>query len=468
MLLHVLLQVLICCALCSLSNDHAYATDQANNKIIMAKQPPTVLTLKEAVEIAILNKPNLQAYKYAIEAAKARGHQAFSEYLPQISLNTRIGQTIGDQSLQTTLNLHTSQLIYSFAGPIEKYKKAKKQTNIQELSYDDAKSDVKFYVEQAFLECWKLQQHNQDILAFHQSNQSTYETAAHANKLQLTDKSTWLSSSADYAKGLTSIDNYYKDLALAQKQLEFFMGQPIDLNLTTLEAPESTSAQKNGHVLTLALAWKEPVDIKVHPLDTYYKYAMKTRDSLKIADKKIGIARDEMHIQQRSNLPSVRLDASAGYQSVKSTVVGQELLSLGKAAPRNRYNVNAVISWPIFNGLLTEYREKEAHADMVREILMKEQVTQEIKIAIDKAYTSLLEAINNLKAEKAQLIFAKNELTLKQQQFKIGQISQVDLDAAITSWEKAHYAWLDKTIEASKKERALAHECGYPKELFDA
>ena len=192
---------------------------------------------------------------------------------------------------------------------------------------------------------------------------------------------------------------------------------------------------------------------------------MKTKASLKIADKKIGAARDEVRIQQRTNLPSLGLYASAGYQSVASTVVGQELLSLGKAAPRNRYTVQAVITWPIFNGLQTEYREKEAHADMLREILMKEQVSQEIKWSIDQAYTALELALNNLKAQKANLIYAKNELKLKQQQFDIGEISKIDLDSALTTWEQANYAWLDKKVETSKRERALAHECGYPKEL---
>lgn len=432
--------------------------------LLHSTTPPTNLTLDEAVEIALINKPDLKAYKYAIEAAKTKGMQALSAYLPQIALNGAIGQTIGDQSPQTTIRLNANQLIYSFAGPIENYKKAKKATNIQELSYDKAKKEIRFYVEQAFLDCWKLQQHNKDIIAMSKSNQSTYDTAKNKQKLKLTDKSDWLASEANYTKDIVSIDNYYQDLEIAQKKLEYFMGQPINLKLTTIEAPTKKS-KRQQHVTTLALEWTEPKEEPLLPRSTYYKYARTNKEALKIADKKIGIAQDDMNIQARSNLPTIGFHAYTGYQSVKSTVVSQELLSLGKAAPRNRYGLEAVISWPIFNGLLNGYQEKEAHANKIKEILSKDQLQQEITWEVDRAYSALEVAINNLKAQKAQLIFAKNELTLKRQQYSIGMLAKPDLDIALTTWEKANYAWLEKKIELEKQKRALIYSCGYPKEL---
>ncbi len=428
--------------------------------------PATALTIKEAVEIALQNKPNLQAYKHAIEASKAKGMQIWADYLPQVNLTTNVAQGLGQNSPQTTIGLGAQQLIYSFAGPIEKYKLAKKQTNIVQLLSDKDKKAVKNAVEIAFLECWKTQQQQTSTLAMHKSSTTTYQKQAHANKLQLLDKSDWLKSNTDHAQNLALVDNYYQSVELSQKKLEFFMGQPIDLTLTKFEKPTTNPAAQKQHIVTLALEWQEPKEIDPLPLITYYKYAMKNREELKIADKSVGIAKDQAHIAQRSILPSASLQASTGYQSQGSTPIGTLAGQLGQQAPRNFYNVGVQISWPIFNGLLNGYTEKEAHANMLKEMLTKDQAIQDIKFAIDTAYYTLNQALINLKAKKVDLVYTRNNLNLKKIQFKTGDISKVELDAAYTEWERAEYGWLDLVTDAAIKERNLAFACGYPKELF--
>ncbi len=425
--------------------------------VAAAATTSTPLTITEAVEIAMLNKPNLQTYKYAIEASKARGMQVWSEYLPHVGLMADIGQKNGGDGLQTQITMDAQQLIYSFAGPIEKYKKAKKQTNITQLANDKDKKAIKNAVECAFLECWKVQQQHAFINALHTSSTSTYKKQACANKLKLLDKSDWLKSKSDYAKNLAILDKYYQGIELTQKKLEFFMGQPIDLALTTFEKPSAISNNKQ-HIVTLALEWKEPKDINILPLTTYYKYATGNKEELKIADQQIGIAKDQIYIAQRSDLPTISAyGASGGFLA--------EQMGPMSIAPKNFYNCGIRIKWPIFNGLLHDYEEKEAHANMAKEILAKDQLQQDIKLAIETAYHALENALTNLKAKRVDLVYTRNNLALKKQELKIGVISHVELDVAQSEWEHAEYEWLDLMTNAVIKERNLAYACGYPKEL---
>jgi outer membrane protein TolC len=196
---------------------------------------------------------------------------------------------------------------------------------------------------------------------------------------------------------------------------------------------------------------------------------MKNREELKIADKTVGIAKDTMYIAQRSNLPSVSVYGNTGYMSQESTPLGvaEEQLTHGtQKAPRNFYQFGAKVTWPIFNGLLNDYAEKEAHATMLKEMLNKDQAMQDIKLAIDTAYYTLNQALISLKAKKADLVYTRNNLKLKKQQLAIGQISKIELDAAVTEWANSEYAWLSLVTDAAIKERSLAFACGYPRELF--
>lgn len=425
----------------------------------------TNLTIQEAVDIALRNKPNLAAYKHAIEASKAKGMQVWSAYLPQVNLDTTIAQGMGQGDPQTTISLGAQQLVYTFAGPIENYKMAKKQTNIIELSGDKDKKAIKNAVEAAFIECWRAQQQQNHIKALHKSSTETYQKQAHANKLQLLDKSDWLKSNTEHAQNLAFVENYYQGVELAQKKLEFFMGQPIDLTLTKLEKPSSRQHAPKRHVITLALEWQAPEEVNPQPLSTYYKFAMKNREELKIADKSVGIAKDQAYIAQRSNLPSVSVSASAGYASRESTPVGAAAVAQHNVPPRNFYTFGAQVSWPIFNGLLNDYKEKEAHATMLKEMLGKDQALQDIKLAVDSAYHTLNQALTSLKAKKVDLQYTRNNLKLKQLQFKTGEIAKVDLDAAFTEWERAEYSWIELITDVAIKERNLAFACGYPHEL---
>lgn len=423
----------------------------------------TTLTMDEAVEIAYQNKPDLKAYKYAVEESKMKAKEALAGYYPQISLNMDYTQVQKQQTPALNAELDVNQLIYSFAGPIEYYKQARKATQVVEYSNEKDKKLIRNAVEKAFLECWQSQEQQKSIQALYKSSTESFARAEHANSLQLLDKSTWLKSTSDYASTLAIVDNYYEFVEIARQKLEYFMGQPLDLEIQDVRHPEKKIADSKTYRLKLKLfrnEKKEDKIIEIAPLVNYFEYAIKNREELKIALKNSEIAKDGVRIAQGSRLPTVNLFMNTGSTKVLQS---DPDVYIGKRS--SYYTISAALSWPIFDGMVSFYKENEAHATMLKELLNRDQAAQTAKYDVERTYHTLLASKITFKAKHLELKYAKNELKLKTQQFQIGEISKVEMESAKTDFERYFYSWLEAKTDIEIKKRDLLLACGYPKEI---
>ena len=128
--------ILLVCGLASLGCCQLFSADEVATKPVKQEPLHYTLTIEEAVDIAMRHKPDLRALKYEIEASRQAAKQKLSGYMPSVTLGASItGQraavanSASDFAFpQTAIGLSASQLIYSFSGPIEEYKKARKET----------------------------------------------------------------------------------------------------------------------------------------------------------------------------------------------------------------------------------------------------------------------------------------------------------------------------------------------------
>lgn len=419
----------------------------------------TSLSIAEAVQIAYQNKPDLKAYRYAIEEGRMLSKQALSGYLPTLSMTGNLSQTRGQSDPDLNIDFTVQQLVLTFAGPIEQYKRAKKVTQITEYQNERDKKNIRHEVEKAFLECWKAQQQNTAVKSFKKATDSGYEKAKHSNKLDLVDKNDWLKTTADNAQNLSIVDNYYEGVMISQKKLEFFMGQPVDLEISGVKEIDSRYVNKKFHKVKLNLVWEDDKqDLSSKPVEFYYDIAIKNRDELKIADKTIAIAKDDIKLARGSRLPTIGVSFAGGtwknFGDPKNEIVATNMR-------QNYQTVSANFSWPLFDGLQSYYQENLSHATMLKEILNKEQAMQAVKFDVERAYFAYIQSQTQLKAKNFDLTRAKNELQLKKEQFKLGIIAKVDLDSAKADWDKSNYTWLDSKIDLETKKQDLLFACGY-------
>jgi len=388
------------------------------------------LNMNESVQMAYKHKPSIKAYQYAIQANKASEKVAMSGYLPQISINENPYVSSGSNGIQNNISVNAKQLVYSFAGPLEKYKIAQKGTEESEFAEEREKDYVRFFVESSFLSAWFQQRRNKLIQSLNQSATQTLKKAEHQNKLDLLGKNDWLIDASDYAANMSTVYSYDDDLDNAQSQLEFWIGKPF----------------KDDNQ-TITLAWKSKQNIDLQPLNNYIAKALKNRKEIKIKQKEIEKQKETESYYKRTYLPSFNLTG----RSARNSTAGNHI-------------VGASLEWNIFDGASNYQESNKAHANMLKAMQEKESYVLQAKYDVQKSYYDLSQLLKQLVAQNIKLTQAKNEFVLKKQKYEIGDISKVALEASKYNWENQKIAWLTLKVNAATKERELIFACGYPED----
>ena len=99
---------------------------------------------------------------------------------------------------------------------------------------------------------------------------------------------------------------------------------------------------------------------------------------------------------------------------------------------------------------------------MLKAKLEKQDIIQLIKEDVETRYHELLQTIKQLKAQNVIIKQAHNEIILRRQEYAIGLITYVELNAADFNWEEAKFDWRSVRVQTEITMRNLLFACGYP------
>jgi len=412
---------------------------------------PKQLTMHLAVQQALKHSPDLEALRYAVQANKSFAHSEIAGYYPTLKLGCDISRENGEKQLASNTAINTDQLIYSFSGPLQKYQQAKSRTAVSECDKAIKQNLVRFETEKAFLSAWLIQEQKKSILAIKKSSSITFERQKHKNTLAQLDKNTWLKNIERYGDQLEKIENYQDDKQITYKKLEFLMGESIVVDHLALE-----STAKN----------------RLQPLGTYYDYAFKLRPEIKRGSKLMDVEHWNFKLEQGQRLPIITTNAEVGLivtpdgESTLLPVTIPQIETPGVKGPINRgqgyWSVSVSLRWSLFDGLVNQYKAQQAHANKLKEMLAREGEMLRIKGEVHEAYFTLSKVLKQRKTQKLRYMRQHNEFKLAQQKFDLGRLSRTNFNETITSWQKAHFEWLDRNVTVAVAERNLMHACGYP------
>ncbi|MCK4651102.1 TolC family protein [Candidatus Babeliales bacterium] len=397
------------------------------------------LTMEQAVNMAYKHKPSLKAKKFTIQASKHSEKSALSGYFPQITINQSNKYATGIKGLQSSFGIQTNQLIYSFAGPLEKYKIAKKGTAITKHDEETHKDLVKFEVETSFLQSWLLQKKNEFIKTLNIASKEKFNKSKHQNDLNLLGKNDWLNEIAIHAQNLSTVHIYTDELDNAQNKLEFLIGKSFDKDIKKI-----------------TLVWDKKKEITLKNLNYYYNLSLKNRKELKGKQKEIEQQEEYKKFHIKNYLPSVSISGQSSRRG--------EFLSNTKGNACN--SISLQFNWNILDGGASYHESNKANANRLKALMEKNHYSQQIKYEVEKAYNDLSSCLKQLAAKDIKLTQAKNEFDLAKLKFKIGDISKTDFDQTKNNWETEDFDWTTLKVAASIKERQLIYACGYPKILI--
>lgn len=411
------------------------------------------LTIDQAVQRALEHRPDLEALTFAIMAAKSGAKAAIAGYYPTLTVNSNLTQQTGESTFQFGAMFTANQLLWSFSGPLQQYKKAKRQAQLSALDRKVQSNVIQLQVEKSFLQAWALQENDRTILATIVSAKANYKKSSCDNKVKLLDKNIWLTNVENFASTMSINYQFDEDLESAFRTLEFLIGQPLILGKKVKSKDGKRKKTKLAH-----LTWHYPKKVTLLPLKTYYDFALTHRPEVAQGLKKSQIERENARILKGSRLPILSTNLFTGFQ-------GEPNLESVLTPQKSFWGGGLALTWNLFDGAVTQYQENQSRANEVKELLNQQQTMLDVQQGVQSAYFVLHKSLIAAEAQKLSYIRARNDYILAKKNLEIGLTADFDFKAAQAKWEQEQLNWLSRNIDIAVNYRTLMFACGYPKEL---
>jgi outer membrane protein TolC len=392
--------------------------------------------MEEAVKVALIRKPSIHAFAYSVKDFERQRKATLSTFLPNVTLSESFHTTGNASKIKDSFGVSVSQTIFDLARRdyYRLYSSLVSLAKHKKASHEDT---IRLATETAYLNSWLLQQKLFSVILQYISAKETFKASKNSYKQNLLNKNDWLKAKESFAAQLAIVNSYKDEIAQAEKDLEYYTG--IELKL--LPNKKAVTPTK--------LTWNHDQKIKINSFDYYYKKALRNRKDLKEKQDTIDSEAHKSQYYTKQYIPSVSLFGS----------LSRNTLRQGRVSHIKDAGVR--ISWNVFDGLSNYFNKSAADARKMQAILEKNDLIAQIKLEIQKAYTTLQKELRNLVAQKVSYKRSKNEFILKKEEFGTGLISKVDFHEAKFSYESAHHSLKTQTSVTALKKQELLFASGY-------
>jgi outer membrane protein TolC len=410
---------------------------------IHASTCATNLTISEAIAAAKKHRPNLQALEYKIREEQLKVKEAWTGYLPKLQVISSL-ETTSKQGVDFSsgfgggLNagVQAQQLIYQFGGPQQQAKIAQAGVGVAQYDKITQEQAVAYEVTKTFIDCWVLQQQQDLITQLEASSKRTFEHSKQERNVKILDKQDFLNSVEARTLANEQVVNFQEDASLAQAQLVFLLGNNHGINLVDKAVGNPTTLIFNP----LLLSTNNRESVK-----TFVSKALKNRPELKSFDKKIEAERHAATQAKLSAAPSISLTGNSMHTG---------------ASKKGQFAGGISFSWPVFDGSRSRYLEQEANARATAAMLQKEQTAQQIILEVNQAYFSYNKSLNGQQTRRITMKRAESLFYRREQDRKLGLITQTTLEEARYGLLQAKNNWLLAQADVAQKEALLQYRCG--------
>ncbi|MBI2231480.1 MAG: TolC family protein [Deltaproteobacteria bacterium] len=381
-----------------------------------------ILTLDDALLIALDNHPSLKAARERIAAQRAVLGQQMAAYYPTITLNNTYRSTLQTGTTSTSSaaidffssQANTSWILYNFGKREGAVQAARETLNATDYNYkttvDSVILDVKlaYYVylgAKAIVKVREEQVQSRDLLV--RQARAFYEVGTRARIDVVRAESNLYTAQAD----LIATQNAVK---VAWVTLKKAMG--------LRELPERPLVEE-------AIITTIP-----YTLDQAKEIAYVTRPELKSFEAQRKAQDQNIATARRGHLPDVIFDGSYGRRNTSGggntfplTVSWQAQLSL---------NI------PIFDGFRTTNRVEESLHNYYVIKSQEEQQRQQVALDVEQSYLRLVELQERIKANEAAAKAAKENLDLANGRYQVGVGSIIEVTDAQTLYTDAQTTYV--------------------------
>ncbi len=417
-------------------------------------ETPKVLTLREAIALALRNQPAIEAQQGQVLAGEAKAGQARGGYYPHISLGSayaRIGpvgsrtgattslaglppgssiptgtETTARSYEQYSATANLSQLLFDFG-------KTGAQVKAQTLSAEAARRDLEnireqvvFAVKQAYYSLLSAQENRTVALEAVDQFKRHVEYARALVETGLKSRSEVTKAEVDLSSAEVNLIKAENGERLARTTLNNAMGLPHGPPYRAEEEPSS--------------AWTEP------SFEAALQLALSRRPDLVALQKQKESARESIRAAQRSHFPTLNGTASAVY-------VGTGFpLDSGWTAGLN-------MVFPLFTGFVTSHQVAEAQANYMVAGANEKSLKQTIVLDLEQGFLSLHEAAERMRSTEISVRQARENLELATERYAAGLAIGVEVTDAVVAYANARLSHIgaryDHRVAQARIDKAM-------------
>ncbi len=368
-----------------------------------------VLGLDEAVKVALKHQPAVLQAQASTRASSGRADQARSGLLPQVtgtaSYTRAHGPSVGVAGPATgsydifSVGANASQLIWDFGQTWDRTRAAERTVEAVKVNERTAELTVMLSVRRAYFQARAqkaLIRVAEDTLANlerHMKQIQGFVTVGIRPEIDLAQ------AKSDLATERVVLINAQNGYRIGKAQLAVAMGTP-------------------GGDFEVSNEELAAIDAEEQPIDQLTKTALAARPEL------VALVRQseaqELTIKGIKGAYGPTLGATAG--------ISESGIALDSLA--NRWSVGAALSWPIFQGGLTngQVREAEANLDVTRAQLEGQKL--QVRLDVEQAALNIRAAKSEIQASNEALTNTKERLRLAEGRYEAGVGAIIELGDA--------------------------------------
>src|SRR5262245_45464165 len=399
--LKLILFVVMLAALFPAPSPAADSPAPAQLTLSQTSQPGNVLTLDEALQIALENHPSIKASKERIDTQQAVVGQQMAAYYPLVNMangfqsGTQVGSTTGvaDRNFETYLmRTSVNMILYNFGKREGNVQSARDTLDATNFNYKTTVDGVILGVKQSYFTYLGLRAivkvreetvRSRQLLA--RQAQGFYEVGTRAR--------------IDVARAESNLYLAEADLITAKNAVQVAWAV-LKNSMGVRDLPERPLVED----VTMT-----PIQ---YTLDQARELAFLSRSELKSLDAQRRAQDQLVAVARRGHLPDFIFDAN--YRRSNSSVVENTFPLLGG------WQVGLTLAIPIFDGFRTTNRVQETLHTYYVIKSQEELQRQQVALDVEQAYLRLVELQERIKANEAAASAARENLDLANGRYEVG------------------------------------------------
>jgi outer membrane protein len=376
------------------------------------------LTLEEAIKVALQNNKSIQSSKSNLDIAKSRIIQARSNFLPRLGFSGTYtwwkktqkmeipAGVFGPEPISMSLDFSKDYVTaFSLSQPLftsgriwQSYKISELGLKVAEEDYRKQEQEVIFSTKKAFYDLLLVQQ----FVGVTEEALSLAEEHLRMTKIRFNAGE---ASEFDVLRAEVEVANLRPQIIKAKNGVKL-----------------ATLGLKN----TLGLGLGEEIEIEgkfkeelFYPnLDKCLKKGLENRPEAARLKYQEDTANRGVKLAKVNNWPSLSAVVNYQWQSQKLFY---------KKEWEDTYSGYLVLSIPLFDGFYTKGKVKEAKAVLESLKIGEKQLEDGIELEVRQAHLGLLESSEIIKSSKENVLQAKKNVEIAEEQFAQGDVTSLDV-----------------------------------------